>query len=64
MKLVQSVGISVGFALSTRLGLVWQLSILVLTSILSTAGFCSVVRRRQEEVTEADAAEPIKSEVG
>ena len=49
MKLIQSIGVSGGFAVSTRLGLYWQLLILGLSLTLATASFVCVelVTRRK-----------------
>jgi len=42
MKLVQSIGVSGGFVMSTNLGLFWQLLVLKVAAALSTVGFCLV----------------------
>ena len=44
MKLVQSVGIAGGFSLFTSVGLYWQLLLLQLIAVASTAAFCWVGR--------------------
>ena len=42
MKLIQSIGVSAGFAMSTKLGLYWQLLVLGLSMTLATACFLVV----------------------
>ena len=48
VKLVQSVGVSAGFAVSTRLGLHWQLLVLAISATTGSIGFMMVERKKTE----------------
>ena len=65
MKLIQSVGVSGGFAVSSRLGLYWQLLILGTSLLLATAGFVWVEvrtrRLRSHQTTPAHEMETLKT---
>ena len=52
MKLVQSIGVSGGFVMSTNLGLFWQLLVLKIAAVLSTIGFCVVEWKLKEKTQE------------
>ena len=54
VKLIQSVGVSVGFALSTKVGLYWQLLSLTTFATLGTIGFFIVegLQRKKQTPTE------------
>ena len=53
MKLVQSVGVSGGFVMSTNLGLFWQLLVLKIAAVLSTIGFCLVEWKFKDKTKES-----------
>ena len=65
MKLIQSVGVSGGFAVSSRLGLYWQLLILGTSLLLATAGFVWVEvrtrRLRSHQTTPPHEMETLKT---
>ena len=52
MKFIQSVGVSAGFAVSTRLGLHWQLLVLSTFLMLATAGFVWVETKTRRELAQ------------
>ena len=52
VKLVQSVGVSAGFLVSTRLGLRWQLLVLAITAVAGSVGFIMVERESREKIEE------------
>ena len=50
MKFIQSVGVSAGFAVSTRVGLHWQLLVLASSLLLATASFVWVETKTRREL--------------
>ena len=61
MKLVQSIGVSGGFVMSTNLGLFWQLLVLKIAAILSTIGFCCAEWKFKKERIDAQRAHELKN---
>ena len=65
MKLVQSIGVSGGFVMSTNLGLYWQLLVLKISAVLSTIGFSLVewkIKERNKETEKTLELQTLKSE--
>jgi len=65
MKLVQSIGVSGGFVMSTNLGLYWQLLVLKISAVLSTVGFSLVewkIKEKNKEVEKRFELQTLKSE--
>jgi len=65
MKLVQSIGVSGGFVMSTNLGLFWQLLVLKIAAVLSTIGFCVVewkLKEKTQELGKTQEMQTLKSE--
>jgi len=58
MKLVQSIGIAGGFSLFTSTGLRWQLLLLQIVAVISTACFCLVEKRLKRESEDFQAEPP------
>ena len=54
VKLVQSVGVSAGFAASTRIGLHWQLLVLTITATAGSIGFIMVDRDSRKRINEKE----------
>ena len=50
VKLVQSVGVSLGFAVSTKIGLRWQLLVLAITATAGSIGFIMVERESRKKI--------------
>ena len=48
VKLVQSVGVSLGFATSTKVGLYWQLLVLSISSVAGSVGFIIVEKKSRK----------------
>ena len=61
MKLVQSIGISGGFVMSTNLGLFWQLLVLKVAAVLSTIGFCLVEWKFKEKMKESEKTQELQT---
>eukprot|EP00090_Calanus_glacialis_P029734 TRINITY_DN47766_c0_g1_i1.p1 TRINITY_DN47766_c0_g1~~TRINITY_DN47766_c0_g1_i1.p1 ORF type:complete len:452 (-),score=75.69 TRINITY_DN47766_c0_g1_i1:54-1409(-) len=65
MKLVQSIGVSGGFVMSTNLGLYWQLLVLKISAVLSTIGFSLVewkIKEKNKETEKTLELQTLKSE--
>ena len=60
MKFIQSLGVSAGFALSTRLGLHWQLVVLASSLLLATAAFVWVETKTRRELTQPTSSQELQ----
>jgi len=61
MKLVQSIGVSGGFIMSTNLGLFWQLLVLKVAAVFSTIGFCLVEWKCKERLKESEKGQELQT---
>ena len=59
MKFIQSVGVSAGFAVSTRVGLHWQLVVLTTSLLIATAAFLWVETKTRRELAQP---QPVSSQ--
>lgn len=57
VKLVQSVGVSAGFGVSTRLGLHWQLLVLTISATAGAIGFIMVEREARKRNNEKEISD-------
>ena len=54
VKLVQSVGVSAGFAVSTKIGLHWQLLVLAISATAGSIGFIMVERESSKKIKDTE----------